>query len=495
MAEEKNKPAGTLTLDEPAQTLQLDEPVARTSFPSEEAIASNPTKTREQAQRTVADIIPDVEAARERSMPGGKPGGPAERLRKLEAYDPAGQLLAATQVPFGAGALRTVIANPRALIPIGKGIARTVLGSAAGAAAGGYGGREIGNLFGNPETGREIGATIGGLAGGVAGGMGKRIPGFHGLRSMLEEEAGTRLRPVRPIAEGPAPIEPLPVAGESSRIVMPEHYPGPRERIRLTPFAEGETAAPAAAPESRLQPIGEAPSARSPRGYFNPGRGEPLRLEPLINEATGVKPLKADVPLREQLTGTTRLEPAGIDPIKEKYPDPQVRQMVRANGEKLYDAAKHDPNLVAKLHDLTRVDLRQALINSGEDMGQMTISNSKFAGEGSITREEAFNRLLDKGHKPDDILRLAKEPGRYAYRAHDVGAPEKIDLERSHAHATTSPEEAESYKEGRGQGKAQEVSRVDLSRLKEGKDYDLVPGPRGNQWVRFKTPRARGDFE
>lgn len=155
----------------------------------------------------------------------------------------------------------------------------------------------------------------------------------------------------------------------------------------------------------RLTPIGKA---RSPRGYFNPGRSEPVKLDDVVNQATGVKPLKADVPLNEQLTKTTANEPAEIDPVKEKYPDPKIRQMVRANGEEIYEAAKGNPATVQGIHDLTRVDLRQALINAGEDMGQQTISNSKFAGEGSISRESAFKRLLEKGHSADDIVRLAK---------------------------------------------------------------------------------------
>jgi predicted ABC-type ATPase len=275
-------------------------------------------------------------------------------------------------------------------------------GAIAGAGGAGWLGSEAG-LSGTPLTLTRI---AGGVAGAMAPELIKRLPlsrsalltrvlsGAESEAGGAEAAAGSRLRPISPA--------PAPAAPEPNRIIMPEHYPGPR----LNP-ADVAEAAPTAG--SRLQPIGEAPTARSPRGYFNPGRGEPVRLEPIVNEAMGVKPLKADVPLREQLTKTTAIEPAEIDPIKAKYPDPQVRQMVRANGEQLYEAAKHDPNLVAKLHDLTRVDLRQALINSGEDMGQTTVSNSKFAGQGSISREEAFNRLLAKGHKPDDILSLAKQ--------------------------------------------------------------------------------------
>lgn len=325
-----------------------------------------------------------------------------------------------------------------------------------------------------------------------------------------------------------------------------------------TALGRPATAAPMVAPEAPprvgpprpvlgtqpppAQPLGTQPAtgpAESPRGYFNLGRGKSSpSVEDVVNQATGVKPLQPNVPLREQLTtpsqplyhgtgssfkgfiggegrGTATGNPTGelgtfftklpgeanryvtdfhggtgkiieadvplkkpyemsmsefnslttpkdltnpnwaelraksaalrenlkaqgydgivvgkggryeetvvfdpkninvrniseVDPIKAKYPDPNVRQMVRANGEKIYEAAKGDPATVKAIHDLTRVDLRQALVNAGEDMGQMTVSNSKFAGQGSITREDAFNRLLEKGLKPNDIVRLAK---------------------------------------------------------------------------------------
>src|SRR5208282_155952 len=126
-------------------------------------------------------------------------------------------------------------------------------------------------------------------------------------------------------------------------------------------------------------------------------------------QALGVKPLIPDVPMNEQLTNKPAQPLEITDPIKAKYPDPAVRQMVRANGEAIYEAAKGKPETVKAIHDLTRVELRQALINAGEDMGQTTVSNSKFAGEGSIPREEAFNRLLQRGLTPEKIVELAKK--------------------------------------------------------------------------------------
>jgi hypothetical protein len=455
----------------------------------------------EQARQRITRIMPDVHA----DLLHPKTG--QETLRELSGdpnarigSDREAQILGGGMgLALGGGPIVEEIAANGLRAAVAKFGASLVKG-AIGAYAGGHIGKYFGEKVGEPGAGE----TIGNLVGGAAGAMGKRIPTSIGSMAHRfltageeaaggEAAAGTRLRPLTP-APGPAiaPIE------EPSRIITPEHYPGPRERIRLTPFEGAGEAAPAAAPGSRLQPIAPG-AARSPRGYFNPGRGEPIRLEPIVNEAMGVKPLKPDVPLREQLTKTTAIEPAEIDPIKLKYPDPQVRQMVRANGERLYEAAKHDPNLIAKVHDLTRVDLRQALINSGEDMGQTTVSNSKFAGQGSISREEAFNKLLDKGHKPEDILRLAKiEPKDLAYRVHDVGTePHEMDIERSHAHATTNRAEAEAYQKSRGgeMGPPQKISPVDLSKLKEGTDYARVKGPNGKDWIKFLTRPAKAVFE
>jgi hypothetical protein len=137
-------------------------------------------------------------------------------------------------------------------------------------------------------------------------------------------------------------------------------------------------------------------------------------VDDVVNQATGNKPLAPNVPLKEQ-AASPKVEPTASssgeqDPLKVKYPDPAQRQMVRANGERIVQAIGDDKETMDAVHGLTRVDLRQAAINHGIDMGQTTVSNSKFAGEGSITRENMFNRLLDEGLKPQDIVRLAKQP-------------------------------------------------------------------------------------
>jgi hypothetical protein len=145
------------------------------------------------------------------------------------------------------------------------------------------------------------------------------------------------------------------------------------------------------------------------QNYMGPERRGVGKTEEFAESTVGakqVKPIKAS----ESETSIAQLQPeTPKSALETKYPDKAVRQMVHANGEKIVQAIGKDPETLRAVHDLTRVDLRNALINSGEDMGQMTVSNSKFAGSGSISREEAFNRLLAKGHNPREIVDLAKK--------------------------------------------------------------------------------------
>lgn len=227
-------------------------------------------------------------------------------------------------------------------------------------------------------------------------------------------------------------------------------------------------------PASIAKPAGAEPApTRLPTLFEKGTRPEVLKLPNLIDQAAGVKPLKPDVPLREQFTKQTAEEPAAIDPMKEKYPQPAVRQMVRANGEAIYQAAKDNPGLMKDLHNLTRVDLRQALIKAGEDMGQTTVSNSKFAGEGSISREEAFNRLLDKGVTPEDIVKLGKSH-KLSEKAELMGAPRK-SLGREFEAGETSHEKERNRSILRNPKATFEDRRIAQSRLADMEEPGWAP--------------------
>jgi hypothetical protein len=130
-----------------------------------------------------------------------------------------------------------------------------------------------------------------------------------------------------------------------------------------------------------------------------------------VGNQMGAPPLKPDVPLRGQFKP---MEPAAETPpsrqasLEAKYPDKAVRQLVHANGEEIVDAAAGDQETIKAIHDLKNPDVRQAMINSGEDMGQVAINNRKASGD--MSRQEAFAKMLKKGLSPKDILRLAKQP-------------------------------------------------------------------------------------
>jgi hypothetical protein len=233
--------------------------------------------------------------------------------------------------------------------------------------------------------------------------------------------APSPLRPVRPqtlsspkiqdrVTMAQSELRPIPAGASEATAKFHELF-GP-EHQEAADLAEWETGSPEGTPGlktikplERTEPMQEKPLAERSLGQ----QQVTPKLEDVIDRAVGKRPLEPNVPLKDQLTIRRPVE-AGeeVDPLKIKYPDAKVRQLVRANGERLFEAAKGDPELLKQLHDLTRVDLREALINAGEDMEQKTVSDSKFAGEGSISRKQAFEKLLDKGHSPEKILDLAK---------------------------------------------------------------------------------------
>jgi hypothetical protein len=220
---------------------------------------------------------------------------------------------------------------------------------------------------------------------------------------------------VRPpeMASPPVTSGNTPLAGGQGVIVRPPKGLLP-QAVEPQPFSAG----PKTAGQEQPMLVSKPSPAPRPAPVQAPQPKVQTPMQTILNaidRQSGVAPLDKTKPLIQQVgkkssAGGSFTEAAQqVDPIKEKYPDPAERQMVRANGERMYEAAKGDPATLKGIHDLTRVDLRQALINAGEDVGQTTVSNSKFSGEGSIGREQAFNRLLDKGYSPKQIIALAKE--------------------------------------------------------------------------------------
>lgn len=124
----------------------------------------------------------------------------------------------------------------------------------------------------------------------------------------------------------------------------------------------------------------------------------------------GAPPMRPGVSLREQpktAEAPIRSEQARLE---EKYSDKAIRQMVHANGEEMVDAIGNDADTMKAVHNLTNPDVRQAMINSGEDMGQMGINNRKLEGGGSMSRQAAFKKMLSKGLTPQQIVEFARKP-------------------------------------------------------------------------------------
>jgi hypothetical protein len=327
------------------------------------------------------------------------------------------------------------------------------------------------------------GATAGGVGGGTEALIRGKSPGEiaseAGKGALIGGALGLTLPVMSKLAkfQGPGQFAPLPAEAE-------------------TPSPEVET------PTSPTPPT----LSGGPASFRKPSTAS--QVGDIVNQATGAKSLEPNVPIREQIPAVQapKMEtPASsseeVDPIKLKYPDPAQRQMVRANGERVVQAVGDDKDLMKQVHDLTRVDLRQAAINHGIDMGQTTVSNSRFAGEGSITRENMFNTLLDRGLSPKDIVDLAKPPAtpNFAYRVRSQGE-EGLPIGGSSsnaAHATTTLEDAQRLAPGRESltGDPQELVRYDLSKLQEGKDYKRIPRSDGPDWINMLRPLKESELQ
>lgn len=328
--------------------------------------------------------------------------------------------LAAASLGLGTAGIGAPIAEAigtaslRPLIPVVGNLMKSYLGAKAGH----YIGKDVGGMVGDPE----LGGDIGGVAGGLYGGMGGKFPSKASmLEWLMSRGAASAPAAEAGAAEGAIANEPFkltsPNTGSEAAIQQPMNFPP--AVVSDEPFSlhapAGETEPPVQShlfgemPKGNPTPFGKSPAVE----VAGPSAPKPQKanIDTIVSEATGVKPIEKNVPLRDQVPNSpsnTEISGPG-DPLKAKYPDKDVRQMVRANGEKIVDAVGDNDDLMKQIHDIDRVQLRQALINSGEDMGQTTISSSKYAGSGSISREEAFNRLLSKGIKPEQIVELAKK--------------------------------------------------------------------------------------
>ena len=363
-----------------------------------------------------------------------------------------------------------VITSAENALPAAGMVAGGVLGSVepgagniAGAALGGMAGEQARRLIqGKPTTNKEAAIqTAGAGAQGATGEMGGQIigkgievaapyvsksietlsdlpparkttwfaphtetPGYDYAEappSVIPDAAPTPPTPASAPVAGPPPVSPLSNRQIGSRIEQ-----GVKEAAGTTP---GQPIYPRAARGTvGAQTVGEQPNIEiaGPR-IQTPSRNETL-TEAMKNRVPGSNPLEAKMPLEEQPISPART-PA--QPAEETV-HPMDRQFIHVNGSRLLEQIADKPGLRDPLLDLEGNQLREVLRKSGEDMTQIQ-SVGKSAGKAArggtisdptnLTRQEAFDRLLDKGYTPEQILKEAGQRSKPAATRVPFGPP------------------------------------------------------------------------
>jgi len=239
------------------------------------------------------------------------------------------------------------------------------------------------------------------------------------------------------ITEAAAPPKLVPIAESSGRVDLGELGPV-RRPTPIEPIGAPSPLRPKLSPsrvtladtEVRPLPAGAPPEEQKFHELFGKEHqeardlnewetGSPEGLKPIaapkptiesvVNQATGVKPLERNVPLKDQLQPIAPGQAAEeTDPIKIKYPDPEIRRFVRANGPELVDAVGNNRELLQKIHDLKNLDVREAAINAGIDVGTKHVGSKAALGPEQVGRQELLTQILRKGYKPEQIPELAK---------------------------------------------------------------------------------------
>ena len=221
----------------------------------------------------------------------------------------------------------------------------------------------------------------------------------------VEPAAAAPPAPVEPMTPPAAPQAPPPVA-TANRIEVPGTMQDP---TRLGMRGEGGVVAPQPkllpfeAP--KVEPPAETPPAPAPAGAIG-ALPQPPRasIEDIVNQATGNVPVKAPPgqPLRP-LRGPEVPPPAPApEPAAAPKPAGSTNPFERLYESEEARKAAHSAEY-QKWQSLGRVELRQALIDSGEDMGDKIVSDAKGLGPGAISRREAIQTLTRKGVEPPPV--------------------------------------------------------------------------------------------
>jgi hypothetical protein len=208
-----------------------------------------------------------------------------------------------------------------------------------------------------------------------------------------------------PAATGPTPGPPLTnrqVAGKIVSVVKQAAGTNDQAPIYVRP-ARGSVGA---------QTVGEQPTIEIPSPRIQtPSRNETL-TENLKNRVPGSNPVERKIPLIEQPASPART-PAQVN---EETVHPMDRQFIHVNGSRLLDTIKDKPDLANDLLDLEGNQIREVLRKSGEDMSNIqsvgksagkAARGGRIADPSNLSRQEAFDILLDKGYTPEQILKEA----------------------------------------------------------------------------------------
>jgi hypothetical protein len=385
-----------------------------------------------------------------------------EERRQAEAGRRAGTIAGGTQIAFGAAA--PIFEAGASAIPgvVGKVLPKVapyvapIIRAGTGAAIGGGLGEQAGGVFG--PKGAKIGSIGGSIAGGLYGALGGTLPSkgtlLKNVLTAAEPEAEATV-----VSKNPFKLTP-PLADTEPAVQNPLNFP---KTSKPSPFdvpKPGEAfTSPARMPRSvtmaqpeivGARPIGgltaeeqfqnsfgpeekhvmgqaewdtgnkhgnfpkppseTLPGGDIPKGSPTPfGKSKPIdAIGNILEEQLGGKPPAPpvkSVPLNQQ-PGFKGPRPIGAaePPAEAPKAEPESAFEKKSKEERQDFYTRLGP----KGLDVTRVDLREALINAGEDMSGRQVTDAKALGEGAMTRREAIKILHDKGYTPEQIAKMGK---------------------------------------------------------------------------------------
>jgi hypothetical protein len=205
-----------------------------------------------------------------------------------------------------------------------------------------------------------------------------------------------------------------PPGGVERRITRGEAPGAMEQRAERMPLPTRSPEAGAGATPPGTLPIARpGPPAAPPATTLGGGEVPRATLDEILRQATGQRAPERPTPgeplRRGQPSEEGRAPPVVVDPLKQEFPDAAVRRLARANGAELLRAAGENLDQVQAVHDLTNIEIRQAAINAGIDVGQRHVGSRMLLGEGQITRQDLIDQMIRQGVKPADIPRLARQ--------------------------------------------------------------------------------------